>query len=446
MANRRSWLVIAGSLTIGLLGACKESPSRSSTARPSTDGSAAASAATTAAVPTAAGSSALRQMQPRDVDLLAWTDAKVVVSSKVDNPHDFPEHLCDGKVETAWNGKTGDLHASIGVELPPGAEAHALGIIVGYDLKTSKTGAPEQDLFTMNYRIRKIRILREKAKPVEFELDPNRREMQRLNINLAGRFKIEVLDAVPGTQKNWKEIVISEFRVFGNPGSTKRVTPHTPDVAVANKAEVKPTAMTPSTATTLDAYCTEWIAKVTPAIHDYYEVQGNYPGPIAGPYCMPQGAEVRAAGSLPSGIASVFTFGRTTLESQESVLAFLTPAGMVVAATLDAQGHQDPHCGGYTASTPVSARVVQGGVLVSWQRGSQSNAFPSEGSEKGGTYSSVETIAVFCKPSANGELTCSDPGSATFGAATSEGALTSLFASYRAPVLLVGNDGSITTN
>ncbi len=42
-------------------------------------------------------------------DLLHTTDARLAVSSKVDNPHDFPEHIADGRLETAWNGKTNDL-------------------------------------------------------------------------------------------------------------------------------------------------------------------------------------------------------------------------------------------------------------------------------------------------------------------------------------------------
>src|SRR5689334_7769770 len=43
------------------------------------------------------------------VDLLHHTAAAIAVSSNVDNPHDFPEHLVDGKRDTAWNGRTGDL-------------------------------------------------------------------------------------------------------------------------------------------------------------------------------------------------------------------------------------------------------------------------------------------------------------------------------------------------
>ncbi len=123
-----------------------------------------------------------------DVDLLTWTDAKVVVSSKVDNPHDFPEHLCDGKPETAWNGKTGDLHASIDVALPAGALAHSIGIVVGFDRKkTGKSGTIE-DLFLENYRIKKLRIIPDNGTAQEVDLSINKREMQRIMIAPAKKF------------------------------------------------------------------------------------------------------------------------------------------------------------------------------------------------------------------------------------------------------------------
>src|SRR5262249_51518785 len=50
------------------------------------------------------------------VDLLLETEVKITVSSRVDNPRDYPEHLVDGRPETAWNGKTGDLNGWIEVQ------------------------------------------------------------------------------------------------------------------------------------------------------------------------------------------------------------------------------------------------------------------------------------------------------------------------------------------
>src|SRR5687768_17555026 len=53
-----------------------------------------------------------------EVDLLHWTPAAVSVSSNVQNPRDYPHHLVDNKPETAWNGKTGDLNATISFRVP----------------------------------------------------------------------------------------------------------------------------------------------------------------------------------------------------------------------------------------------------------------------------------------------------------------------------------------
>jgi len=55
-------------------------------------------------------------------DLLHFTDAHLAVSSKVDNPRDFAEHIADGRLDTAWNGKSGDLvGAWIGFRVPRAA-------------------------------------------------------------------------------------------------------------------------------------------------------------------------------------------------------------------------------------------------------------------------------------------------------------------------------------
>ena len=53
-----------------------------------------------------------------NVSLIPWTESRVAVSSTVDNPKDYPEHLLDGKLDTAWNGKTGDLTGFIAFRVP----------------------------------------------------------------------------------------------------------------------------------------------------------------------------------------------------------------------------------------------------------------------------------------------------------------------------------------
>src|SRR3954447_19112618 len=62
-----------------------------------------------AARPTASSVTSVEAASAALDDLLHFTEARIGVSSKVDNPRDFAEHVADGRLDTAWNGKTGDL-------------------------------------------------------------------------------------------------------------------------------------------------------------------------------------------------------------------------------------------------------------------------------------------------------------------------------------------------
>lgn len=398
----------------------------------------------------ASGSPVSRPHTNSEVDLLTWTDAKVIVSSKVDNPHDFPEHLCDGKPETAWNGKTGDLHAAIDVALPSGAFANSIGIVVGFDRKkTGKAGA-EEDLFLENYRIKKIRITPESGAVQEVELSIDKRELQRISIPPTAKFRVEVVEAVAGTQKSWREIVVSEFRVFGTPGTARLAAPRTPDVSVASKPELSPKNVGDVSEKTVAAYCAAWSAKVKPLLHQRYEVEGNYPGPIPEPYCDPKGTPL-VVDQLPSGISSAFLLSRTNVTATESVLAFTTGDHVATPFVLASTDHGDPGCGGYLETKDVHAEAVTvlgvGGVLVSWVVGTQTNAYPgSDGSGAGATdaASHVETRALLCQ-AAGGGVTCIGNGKdpAIFGAIDGSEHLTAVLPKYRRVALTVDGSGKI---
>lgn len=126
------------------------------------------------------------------VDLLHTVEATVAVSSNVDNPRDYPEHLVDGKSETAWNGKTGDLNGFIAFRVPKSARVVRVEITPGFD----KVG-PKGDLFTMNHRIKKVRISREGMVLEEATLDVARRGLQAIDLDApGGDFKVEVLETV----------------------------------------------------------------------------------------------------------------------------------------------------------------------------------------------------------------------------------------------------------
>jgi hypothetical protein len=163
------------------------------------------------------------------VDLILETDSKVKVSSRVDNPHDWPEHLIDGRPETAWNSRTGDLNGWIEVELPAATTVKEVAITAGFDRKKG-----EDDLFTMNHRIKKVRITRDGKLVKEATLDTKKRELQRVAVDEpGGKFRIDVLETEPGTKKEWKELVVSDFKMFGHPGKARLAHPRAPKVEIA---------------------------------------------------------------------------------------------------------------------------------------------------------------------------------------------------------------------
>jgi hypothetical protein len=150
---------------------------------------------------------------PKPVNLLSAVPAVVAVSSTVDNRAILPEHLVDGKLETAWNSRTNQLvGAWIGVRLPADVKVETIKLTVGFTKKDKKLG----DLFTMNPRITRVRILKDGKVLAEKALDPEMRSLQEIAVaGGGGDYKIEVTDIVPGTKKTWREISISELQVWG---------------------------------------------------------------------------------------------------------------------------------------------------------------------------------------------------------------------------------------
>jgi hypothetical protein len=148
------------------------------------------------------------------VDLLHETPTQIAVSSRVDNPHDWVEHLVDGRLETAWNSKTGDLVGGwFGFKVDPRVRVRRLELAVGY-LGRSKRG---EDLFAMNHRITRIRVTRNGEVVLEKDLDAESRKLQAINVDTeGGEFRITVLAVRPGTHAAWRELAVSELRVLGD--------------------------------------------------------------------------------------------------------------------------------------------------------------------------------------------------------------------------------------
>lgn len=239
------------------------------------------------------------------VDLLHTVDCTVAVSSKVENPHDFPEHLVDGKQETAWNGKTGDLAGWIAVRVPRSARVTRIELTSGFD----RTG-PKGDLFTQNHRITKVRLSREGTVVKEVDLDPNVRTPQAIDLDEAGGdFKLDVLATVPGTEKKWRELTVSELRVWGRAGGAPENPSHLPRMAIGSLDGVRPSPAPSRSAPVtsgpypdMAAMCKAYDRAMSPLIDRAFPGD-RYPGKIEAPHCHPvtSGTAMRKVEMLAQG-------------------------------------------------------------------------------------------------------------------------------------------------
>lgn len=186
------------------------------------------------------------------IELLHAVPSIVAVSSRVDNPRDLPDFIVDGKPETAWNGRTGDLVGGyVAFRVPKDARVDFVKLQVGYDRKTDK-----EDLFTANVRIKAVRVFRDRKLLMEKTLDPDVREPQRIDVGAGGGdFKLEVKEIAPGTKASWRELVVSELSVWGKPGAQLLKKPHAPPVRVGGLDPSMPTIEHPKRAATLEAAC-----------------------------------------------------------------------------------------------------------------------------------------------------------------------------------------------
>jgi hypothetical protein len=184
-------------------------------------------------------------------DLLWITASRIAVSSRVRNPRDLPEHLVDHKPGTAWNGRTDDLVGGwISFRVPKDARVSHVLLTVGFDRVSTKNG---EDLFTANYRIKRVRVLLDGAVLREVDLDPSVRAPQRIDIARGGgTYRIEVLAVEPGAHAGWRELVVSELAVMGTPGKYS-YKPRAPMVNIGNLDEDDPAPL--ATAPDLSRAC-----------------------------------------------------------------------------------------------------------------------------------------------------------------------------------------------
>jgi hypothetical protein len=164
------------------------------------------------------------------VNLLTAVPTTVAVSSTVANRAILPHHLVDGDPTTAWNSRTGDLvGAWIAVRVPDGAHVSAVRLTAGFTRRDPRLG----DLFTGNPRIKKVRVTH-RTTVVERELNVDDRGLQDIAITGGGGdYRIEVLQIVPGSRSDWREVCVSELELWGTaPGPV--AGRHTPTVRVGS--------------------------------------------------------------------------------------------------------------------------------------------------------------------------------------------------------------------
>lgn len=168
---------------------------------------------------------------PPPVELLHAVPSTVAVSSTVDNAAILPEHLVDRDLATAWNSRTGDTTGAwIAFRVPREVHVDQIRMSAGFTHR-----GPDGDLFTMNQRIRQVRVSRAGTVILEKRLDPGSRNLQELPIDAAGGdFRIEVTELVPGTEPRWREVCVSELEVWGTLPASMTPRPQQPTVRVGS--------------------------------------------------------------------------------------------------------------------------------------------------------------------------------------------------------------------
>ncbi|MBX7192711.1 MAG: hypothetical protein K1X94_11665 [Sandaracinaceae bacterium] len=153
----------------------------------------------------------------QDVDLLHAVGTDLAVSSTYRNQRSQADALIDGDLETAWNSRTGELTTSwIEVRVPATAHVSAIAMTAGFTHQSARA-----DLFTGNHRVRRVRVSRDGVVLGEHTLDPQQRGLQSIPVSgPGGVYRVEIVETLPGSRTDWREICISELRVMGtDPGA-----------------------------------------------------------------------------------------------------------------------------------------------------------------------------------------------------------------------------------
>ncbi|HEY4241780.1 MAG TPA: hypothetical protein VGM88_18285 [Kofleriaceae bacterium] len=146
-----------------------------------------------------------------DVELLHAIPTEIAVSTTVANPKIIPAHIADGKLETAWNSRTGAFDSVVRVRIPAGAHVRAIKLTAGFAHVEGK-----DDYFTMNPRIQSVRVAGPGGLVKIATLDENSRAMQEIAIDgPGGDYELSFPKILPGGKPTWRELCISELEVWG---------------------------------------------------------------------------------------------------------------------------------------------------------------------------------------------------------------------------------------
>ncbi len=344
------------------------------------------------------------------VDLLHTVACTVAVSSKVENPLDFPEHLVDGKMDTAWNGKTGDLQGFIAFRTPRVTRVRRVELTSGFD----KTG-PKGDLFVKNHRITKVRLSREGKLVKEADLDPLVRGLQGIDLDEeGGDFKLEILATLPGSEKKWRELTVSEFRVLGARNGAPGNPEHIPAMAIGSLDGVPPRQAgrgeaPPGPFASVSELCAAYHKALAPGIDAAFPGD-RYPGKIGGPHCkrLEDPAAQKVAATMIGGpfvAAELVRVNDPSLESARLVLK--TAKGYsLTRIVLWSHYHNDPGCGhAGISSLEDSMTIKANGHEAFVVRTLQSDAYWIGATDPGGTVES----AYACVMDDRGAASCEGP-------------------------------------
>ncbi len=349
-------------------------------------------------------------------NLLQAVPAKVAVSSTVENPRDFPEHLMDGRMDTAWNGKTGDLHATIAFRVPADAHVDRVDITAGYD--SHQKGGEKLDLFTANHRIKTIAVHRNGKKVKEVALDPQRRGFQPVPIDLdGGDFVLEVVGTEPGSKKDWKEIVVSEMRVVGRPGKELRKSGEPLRIAVGT-LDTPVSAGLPADRSRLDVrkaladVCAQYIDSVKA---DYQRIlaepEGSSPmtedkKSLKAPFCRPATWSGKFQGDATWKSATAVRAGYARSDAMHLVVE-LARGFALTPIVWDDAGANLTGCPSVVEASEVPEVRVDNGMLLAIVDGSRMTFVePVDDKDNGGRYMAVRG-AVACKDTGT-SLECAD--------------------------------------